>query len=192
MSIVVPLTKIPRPEHRRRVFIVDVQSRCNTWRYVSLWRYTCVRRDSYSAVTLCLLSACLFISRMFYDPHLHQVSISGFCCVFLPTALKYCCTKTATYFIVIVCVECGFNIYFFAPFMVGRPSRLQYAAGTLPKPKNKNVKIRSVPAHRMVAVRFRGRSPDEVKEQSKFYRNGDYIYFYSFHTVMYPPCVFVY
>lgn len=42
---------------------------------------------------------------------------------------------------------------------------LQYNAGTLPKPKNKKVQIRSVGAHRMVAVRFRGRSPDEVRER---------------------------
>lgn len=39
----------------------------------------------------------------------------------------------------------------------------KYNAGTLPKPKGKDVKIKSIAAHRMVAVRFRGRSPDEAK-----------------------------
>eukprot|EP00752_Nemacystus_decipiens_P010545 g9390.t1 len=39
----------------------------------------------------------------------------------------------------------------------------KYNAGTLPKPKNNKVRIRSVDAHRMVAVCFRGRSPDEKK-----------------------------
>lgn len=43
----------------------------------------------------------------------------------------------------------------------------QYNAGTLPKPKDKRVKIRSVDAHRMVAVQFRGRSPDEVNTREK-------------------------
>ncbi|CAM9536437.1 unnamed protein product [Hapterophycus canaliculatus] len=39
----------------------------------------------------------------------------------------------------------------------------KYSARTLPKPKNGEVKIRSVEAHRMVAIRFRGQSPDERK-----------------------------
>ncbi|CAM9431701.1 unnamed protein product [Scytosiphon promiscuus] len=39
----------------------------------------------------------------------------------------------------------------------------EYNARTLPKPKNNEVKIRSVDAHRMMAVRFRGQSPDEKK-----------------------------
>ncbi|CAB1118136.1 unnamed protein product [Ectocarpus sp. CCAP 1310/34] len=39
----------------------------------------------------------------------------------------------------------------------------KYKAGTLPKPKDGRVKIKSVGAHRMVAVRFRGPSPDEKK-----------------------------
>eukprot|EP00903_Cladosiphon_okamuranus_P020038 g18405.t2 len=39
----------------------------------------------------------------------------------------------------------------------------KYTTGTLPKPKNNKVRIRSVGAHRTVVVRFRGGSPDEKK-----------------------------
>lgn len=70
--------------------------------------------------------------------------------------------------------------------------RFQYAAGTLPKPKDKNVKIRSVPAHSMVAVRFRGRSPDEVKDVHIFPNMETTIIRYqsSFRTILRPPFVF--
>ncbi|CAM9166891.1 unnamed protein product [Choristocarpus tenellus] len=39
----------------------------------------------------------------------------------------------------------------------------KYTQKTLPKPNSKDVKIKSVTAHRMVAIQFRGKSPDETK-----------------------------
>ncbi|CAN0186982.1 unnamed protein product, partial [Ascophyllum nodosum] len=39
----------------------------------------------------------------------------------------------------------------------------KYTPETLPKPKSKGVKIRRVGAHRLVAISFSGRSPDEDK-----------------------------
>lgn len=38
----------------------------------------------------------------------------------------------------------------------------QYTSETLPTPNSRNVKIKHLGAHRMVAIRFSGRSPDEV------------------------------